>query len=69
MKNKLVADLLYQIADLLDIKGDIFFKTRAYRIAAQTIEVLNEDIEVISKEDRLKDINGVGEALSLKIVC
>ncbi|MFE3845701.1 DNA polymerase/3'-5' exonuclease PolX [Thermoplasmatota archaeon] len=67
MKNKLVADLLYQIADLLDIKGDIFFKTRAYRIAAQTIEVLNEDIEVISKEDRLKDINGVGEALSLKI--
>jgi len=67
MKNKLVADLLYQIADLLDIKGDIFFKTRAYRIAAQTIEVLNEDIEVIAKENRLKNINGIGEALALKI--
>ena len=67
MKNKIVADLLYQIADLLDIKGDLFFKTRAYRIAAQTIEVLNEDIEVIAKENRLKEINGVGEALSHKI--
>ena len=52
MKNKIVADLLYQIADLLDVKGDIFFKTRAYRIAAQTIEGLNEDIEVIAKEKR-----------------
>lgn len=67
MKNKLVADLLYQIADLLDIKGDIFFKTRAYRIAAQTIEVLSEDIEDISREDRLKEIDGVGDALSFKI--
>jgi DNA polymerase (family 10) len=67
MKNKLVADLLYQIADLLDIKGEVFFKTRAYRIAAQTIEVLNEDIEIIAKENRLKNINGIGEALSNKI--
>ncbi len=67
MKNKIVADLLYQIADLLDIKGDIFFKTRAYRIAAQTIEVLNEDIEIIARENRLKEINGIGEALALKI--
>ena len=67
MKNKLVADLLYQIADLLDIKGEIFFKTRAYRIAAQNIEDLNKDIEVLAKENRLKNINGVGEALSLKI--
>ena len=53
MKNKLVADLLYQIADLLDIKGEIFFKTRAYRIAAQTIEVLNEDIEILAKENSI----------------
>jgi len=45
MKNRFVADILYQIADLLDVKGEIFFKTRAYRIAAQTIETLDEDIE------------------------
>jgi DNA polymerase (family 10) len=67
MKNQMVADVLYQIADLLDLKGEIFFKTRAYRIAAQTIEVLDEDIEVVTKEERLQDISGVGEALAKKI--
>jgi len=67
MKNQFVADVLYKIADLLDIRGDIFFKTRAYRIAAQTIEVMEEDIKVVSEEGRLQEIQGVGEALSKKI--
>ena len=67
MKNQIVADILYEIADLLDIKGEIFFKSRAYRMAAQKIEVLNEDIEVIVKENRLESISGIGEALAKKI--
>jgi len=67
MKNQLVADILYEIADLLDIKGEIFFKTRAYRVAAQTIEVLDEDIETVANENRLRDIPGIGEALAKKI--
>jgi len=67
MKNQLVADILYQIADLLDLKGEIFFKTRAYRMAAQTIEVLDEDIETVVKEDRTQSLSGVGEALAKKI--
>jgi DNA polymerase (family X) len=67
MKNQMVADVLYKIADLLDIKGDNFFKTRAYRIAAQTIEVLDEDIEKIVKQNRLKEISGIGDALAKKI--
>lgn len=67
MKNQLVANILYQIADLLDLKGEIFFKTRAYRMAAQTIEVLEEDIEEVVKEDRLLEIPGVGEGLAKKI--
>ena len=67
MKNQMVAEVLYQIADLLDLKGEIFFKTRAYRIAAQTIEVLDEDIEDFVKQDRLREISGIGEALAKKI--
>jgi DNA polymerase (family 10) len=67
MKNQLVADIFYQIADLLDLKGEIFFKTRAYRQAAQTIEVLDEDIGIVSRENRLREIPGVGEALAKKI--
>jgi DNA polymerase (family 10) len=67
MKNKFVADILNQIADLLDIKGEIFFKTRAYRMAAQTIEALDEDIELVYRENRLQLIAGIGEAISKKI--
>jgi len=67
MKNQFVADTLYKIADLLDLKGEIFFKTRAYRIAAQAIEALDKDIETIVKEERLKSIPGIGEALAKKI--
>lgn len=67
MKNQFVADVLYQIADLLDLKGEIFFKTRAYRIAAQTIEALDEDIAVVASENRLQEISGIGEALAKKI--
>jgi DNA polymerase (family 10) len=67
MKNQIVADTLYMIADLLDLKGDIFFKTRAYRIAAQTIEALDEDIERLVNQGTLESIPGVGEALAKKI--
>jgi len=67
MKNQFVAEILYKIADLLDLKGEIFFKSRAYRMAAQTIEALDEHIVTISNEDRLQSIPGVGEALAKKI--
>ena len=67
MKNQFVSEVLYQIADLLDLKGEIFFKTRAYRIAAQTIEALDEDIAIVTKEGRLQDIPGIGLAISKKV--
>ncbi len=55
------------IADLLDLKGDLFFKTRAYRMAAQTIEALDDDIEKIVHQGTLESIPGIGEALAKKI--
>ena len=67
MKNQFVADILNKIADLLDIKGEIFFKTRAYRIAAQAVEVLEEDIEIVVSEGRLTSISGIGDAIASKI--
>jgi DNA polymerase (family 10) len=67
MNNKDVAHLLYNIADLLDLKGDLFFKTRAYRLAAATIETLNENIADVVHQHRLQDIPGIGEALAKKI--
>lgn len=67
MKNQFVADIFYTIADLLDLKGELFFKTRAYRLAAQTIEALEEDIELVANQGRLQSIPRIGEALAQKI--
>lgn len=67
MKNQFVADTLYRIADLLDLKGEMFFKTRAYRMAAEAIQALDGDIEQLVHQGTLESIPGVGEALAKKI--
>ena len=65
MRNKEVAALFYTIADLLDIKGEKF-KPNAYRRAARVMEMMEEDIEVLSSGQRLKDVSGIGEAVADK---
>ena len=67
MKNYEVASLLRNIAQLLEIKGELVFKIRAYEKAALVIENLDEDIEDVWKKGKLDDIPGVGEALTKKI--
>ena len=67
MKNQEVAKLLYEIADLLEIKGEMVFKLRAYRRAAQSIESMSRDIEDAYKEGKLEDIPGVGKGIAERI--
>ncbi len=67
MKNYEVAELLRNIAQLLEIKEELVFKIRAYEKAALVIENLSEDIVEIWKKGKLDDIPGVGEALTKKI--
>ena len=67
MKNKDVADILERMGTLLEIKGEIVFKTRAYYKAAETIANLPEDIETVRKENRLTGIPGIGKTLAGKI--
>jgi len=67
MKNKLIAEIFKDIAEILEIRGENFFKIRAYEKAAQNIESLSEDIEAFAKDDRLKDIPGIGKDLKEKI--
>lgn len=67
MRNKDVADILERMGTLLEIKGEIVFKTRAYYKAAETIADLPEDIETVRKEDRLTEISGIGKTLAEKI--
>ena len=51
---------------MLEIKGENFFKIRAYRRAAHSIENLTCEIEDLANQSRLKEIDGVGKALSEK---
>ncbi len=67
MRNQEVAELLYEIADLLELKGESVYRIIAYREAARNIEHLMEPIEALDAEDRLEEIPRVGEALSKKI--
>ena len=66
MKNQLVARILYEIADLLDLDG-VAFKPRAYRRAAQVIESLSAPIEGLVDEGKHADLPGVGDAIAKKI--
>ena len=51
----------------MELKGENPFKVKAYSNAARSIEILEEDLEKIIREGRLREIKGVGEALALHI--
>ena len=68
MKNFEVARLLDLMADVLELRGDNPFRIRAYRRAAQNVESLTEDVEVVAREGRLDDVPGIGKDLAGKIV-
>ena len=67
MNKDQVAEVLTDIATLLELKGENPFKTRAYQNAARTIETLSEPLDKVVAEARLADIKGIGEALQQKI--
>ena len=67
MNNKEIAKVFQDIADLLELKEENPFKIRAYQKAARSIEHLPVEVEQLAAEDKLKQIPGVGEAITKKI--
>jgi len=67
MNNRQLADTFTLIADLLEIKGEIIYKTLAYRKAAESLTSLGRDASEYWKEGKLKEIPGVGQAIADKI--
>ncbi|MEW6609624.1 MAG: DNA polymerase/3'-5' exonuclease PolX [bacterium] len=55
------------MADILEFKGENPFKVNAYRKAARVIEDLTDDIEILAKQGKLMEIDGVGEGIAKKI--
>lgn len=69
MLNLEIAQIFYQMADFLEMK-EVEFKPRAYEKAARVLESMEEDVKKIYQEGgikALKEIPGVGEAISKKI--
>jgi DNA polymerase (family 10) len=60
--------MLNRVADLLEIRGENFFKIRAYREAVRQLDNLTTEVEDLIKDGRLKDVPGIGEAIEKKIV-
>jgi len=66
LKNREIAELFYEAADILEYQ-QVEWKPRAYRKAAQMIENLGEDIEKIygrEGKEGLTEIPGVGESIA-----
>jgi len=69
MKNQEVAHMLYEIAELLSLSDDSnHFRVVAFQRASQAIESLAEPIENLIRDERLKEIPGIGTSIAEKIV-
>lgn len=67
MTNSEVSALLRRIADMLEIKGEVMYKALAYRKVADSIEALGVDVQELWRQNRLREIPGVGDALHKKL--
>jgi DNA polymerase (family X) len=67
MNNRELADTFTLIGDLLEIKGEIIYKTLAYRKAAESLMSLGREASEYWKEGKLLEIPGVGKAIAEKI--
>jgi DNA polymerase (family 10) len=67
MTNQELAAIFDRIADLSEIKGEIVFKTLAYRKVAESLRNLAEDVNTVHQQKRLAEIPGVGKAIAEKI--
>lgn len=62
-----VIRILEEIATLLELTGENPFKSRAYQNAARNLEKIDTDFNELVEQNRLAEIEGIGEAISKKL--
>lgn len=66
--NKSVAAVLYETADLMEVRGDDSFRIRSYRNAAQALESLGTSVaELVGETKKLLEIPGIGKSMASHI--
>ncbi len=65
MDNKAIANLFYEAADLMEVRGDDSFRIRSYRNAAEALEGLQQQVSEIYQDDKaLLAIPGIGKSMA-----
>jgi DNA polymerase (family 10) len=68
MTKKEIADVLEEIATLLELQGENPFKVRAYQVGARAIESIEEEeLKRLVNSGELNGVKGIGEVLARKI--
>jgi DNA polymerase (family 10) len=62
-----VIKILEEIAVLLELSGENPFKSRAYQNAARNLEKLDKDLLSLVAENKLAEVEGIGEAINKKV--
>jgi DNA polymerase (family 10) len=62
-----VAAALFEIADLLELKGEPSFRVRAFRSAAQAVESLSEPCTELLRKNTLTDVPRIGKGIARRI--
>ena len=67
MTKSQIADVLQEIATLLELKDENPFKIRAYANAARSLETFGGNLSDLQDEEALAKIPGIGKAIAAKI--
>lgn len=70
MTNKEIAKIFYDMADIMEVQGEIPFKVIAFRNGARTVEFLAEDINEVYKKggrEALDALPGIGSGIAERI--
>src|SRR6266704_3566039 len=67
MTKSQIAEVLQEIATLLELKDENPFKIRAYANAARSLETFGGNLSDLQDEEALGKIPGIGKAIALKI--
>ncbi|HWO94098.1 MAG TPA: DNA polymerase/3'-5' exonuclease PolX [Dehalococcoidia bacterium] len=67
MRNREVAAILDEVADLMELLGEDRYRVARYRDAAMKIEHFPEPIENLEREGRVQAIRGVGKSIGGKV--
>lgn len=68
MDNRGVANIFYETADLMEIRGDDPFRIRSYRRAAEAIEGLAQPLsDLVPEPKKLLAIPGIGKGMAANI--